>query len=66
MGRKKCFGMNDKVQAFTVCHFSFLFSNQNEEDFLQEGMVNNKALPVDPENEAYEMPPEVNLLRCLL
>lgn len=35
---------------------------QNEEGFLQEGMVNNTGVPVDPENEAYEMPPEVNLL----
>ncbi|KAF2984369.1 hypothetical protein EK904_000757 [Melospiza melodia maxima] len=31
---------------------------QNEEGFLQEGMVNNTGAPVDPENEAYEMPPE--------
>lgn len=23
-------------------------------------MVNNTDVPVDPENEAYEMPPEVN------
>ncbi|XP_063277405.1 alpha-synuclein-like isoform X2 [Prinia subflava] len=33
-------------------------AKQNEEGFLQEGMVNNTGLPVDPENEAYEMPPE--------
>ncbi|NXF17889.1 SYUA protein, partial [Rhodinocichla rosea] len=33
-------------------------AKQNEEGFLQEGMVNNTGAPVDPENEAYEMPPE--------
>nr|XP_021145194.1 alpha-synuclein isoform X1 [Columba livia] len=33
-------------------------AKQNEEGFLQEGMVNNADVPVDPENEAYEMPPE--------
>ncbi|KAI1238542.1 Alpha-synuclein, partial [Lamprotornis superbus] len=33
-------------------------AKQNEEGFLQEGMVNNTGVPVDPENEAYEMPPE--------
>ncbi|XP_054059699.1 alpha-synuclein isoform X2 [Rissa tridactyla] len=33
-------------------------AKQNEEGFLQEGMVNNTDVPMDPENEAYEMPPE--------
>uniref|UniRef100_A0A674GXT7 Alpha-synuclein n=1 Tax=Taeniopygia guttata TaxID=59729 RepID=A0A674GXT7_TAEGU len=33
-------------------------AKQNEEGFLQEGMVNNTGVAVDPENEAYEMPPE--------
>lgn len=28
--------------------------------------MNNTGAAVDPENEAYEMPPEVNLLCCLL
>ncbi|KAK2546092.1 Snca [Columba livia] len=37
-------------------------AKQNEEGFLQEGMVNNADVPVDPENEAYEMPPESNCL----
>ncbi|RMC13739.1 hypothetical protein DUI87_08821 [Hirundo rustica rustica] len=32
---------------------------KNEEGFLQEGMVHNTGVPVDPENEAYEMPPEL-------
>uniref|UniRef100_A0A8C2T996 Alpha-synuclein n=1 Tax=Coturnix japonica TaxID=93934 RepID=A0A8C2T996_COTJA len=41
-------------------------AKQNEEGFLQEGMVNNTDIPADPENEAYEMPPEVNLLWYLL
>ncbi|KQK81533.1 hypothetical protein AAES_83856 [Amazona aestiva] len=31
---------------------------ENEEGFLQEGMVHNTNVAVDPENEAYEMPPE--------
>ncbi|NXE52927.1 SYUA protein, partial [Casuarius casuarius] len=33
-------------------------AKQNEDGILQEGMVNNTGVPVDPENEAYEMPPE--------
>uniref|UniRef100_A0A8B9FD69 Alpha-synuclein n=1 Tax=Amazona collaria TaxID=241587 RepID=A0A8B9FD69_9PSIT len=33
-------------------------AKQNEEGFLQEGMVHNTNVAVDPENEAYEMPPE--------
>uniref|UniRef100_A0A8B9NSJ3 Alpha-synuclein n=2 Tax=Aves TaxID=8782 RepID=A0A8B9NSJ3_APTOW len=33
-------------------------AKQNEDGIPQEGMVNNTGVPLDPENEAYEMPPE--------
>ncbi|XP_062349829.1 alpha-synuclein [Cinclus cinclus] len=50
--KKDQLAKQDQGYDFTMVH------HRNEEGFLQEGMVNNTGAPVDPENEAYEMPPE--------
>lgn len=38
----------------------FFYLHLQNEGVPQEGKLDNTDMPADPENEAYEMPPEVN------